>query len=112
MKKDMLSITDLVTRLYTEKPYLRDDSRALLAHVWLDRLKSLEFDTKEQSGLDLLIHIAKNTNMPKHESVSRCGRKIQQHRPELRGKKWLNRQMLKTNAKNELNEIENKITKI
>ena len=102
----MIAITDLVVRLYLERPILRDDSRSLLAHVWLSRLSDLGFDLEKESGFDLLKFLATNKDMPKHESVSRCGRKLQEIRPELRGKHWAERHSLQANVVSELNEIE------
>ena len=102
----MIAITDLVIRLYIERPVLRDDSRSLLAHVWLSRLSDLGFDLEKENSYDLLKFLATNKDMPKHESVSRCGRKIQELKPELRGKKWLERHTLQVDVISELNEIE------
>jgi hypothetical protein len=109
MKRDMIAITDLVTRLYITRPVLRDDSRSLLAHVWLSRLSDLGFDLEKESSYDLLKFLATNKDMPKHESVSRCGRKLQELRPELRGKKWTERHALQQDVVKELNEIEEKM---
>ena len=109
MKKDLIAITDLVVRLYTTRPVLRDDSRSLLAHVWLSRLSDLGFDLEKESSYELLKFLATNKEMPKHESVSRCGRKIRELRAELRGEKWLERHSLQQNGLSELNEKEEKI---
>jgi|TARA_Y100000310_G_scaffold80137_1_gene76815 hypothetical protein len=85
--KKLFSVIDDVEKFLTKYPPLRDDDERLMANIWMSHIGNLE----SQNGADILRMLAKH-KLPSYESVSRCRRKIQELKPELRGEKWVQRQ--------------------
>ena len=85
--KKLFSVIDDVEKFLTKYPPLRDDDERLMANIWMSHIGNLE----SQNGADILRMLAKH-QLPSYESVSRCRRKIQELKPELRGEKWVQRQ--------------------
>ena len=85
--KKLFSVSDDVEKFLTKYPPLRDDDERLMANIWMSHIGNLEI----KNGRDILHMLAKH-QLPSYESVSRCRRKIQELKPELRGEKWVQRQ--------------------
>jgi hypothetical protein len=79
----MKKILNRVVNLLTKHPQLRDDDARLTANIWYQNTDNI----KNMDAVELLTHLA-DGNLPSYESISRCRRKIQEEKPELRGKKW------------------------
>ena len=95
--KKLFSVKNEVEKFLTKYPLLRDDDERLMANIWSSHIGNLEdIDGKE------ILHMLANHKLPSYESISRCRRKIQEIKPELRGEKWAKRQ---TRAKKIRKEI-------
>ena len=84
--KKLFSVIDEVEKFLTKYPLLRDNDERLMANIWSSHIGNLEdIDGKE------ILHMLANHKLPSYESISRCRRKIQEIKPELRGEKWIER---------------------
>ena len=92
---------DIVKRLLTNHPHLRDSDNKLLANVWFQSVTPLE-----EAWMDFLALIA-HGNLPSSESIRRCRQKLQELNPELRGELWDKRHQMQEQVKEELKEMEN-----
>lgn len=73
---------ELVIKLLTEFPHLRDDDNKLIATIWKRELK-----TKDLTAIDFL-QLYANKVLTNAESIVRCRRKVQEIFPKLRGIKY------------------------
>ena len=96
----MKNILDKVINLLTNHPSLRDSDERLTANIWYNHTKNV----KEIDAVTLLSRFAKG-NLPSYESISRCRRKIQEEKPELRGKKWEKRHSKQKIIKKQIKEM-------
>ena len=92
---------DVVKRLLTNHPHLRDSDNKLLANVWFQSVIPLE-----EAWMDFLALIASG-DLPSSESIRRCRQKLQELNPELRGELWDKRHQMQIQVKEELKEMEN-----
>tara|TARA_Y100001951_G_scaffold102529_1_gene109341 strand:+ start:950 stop:1261 length:312 start_codon:yes stop_codon:yes gene_type:complete len=92
---------DVVKRLLTNHPHLRDSDNKLLANVWFQSVIPLE-----EAWMDFLALIASG-DLPSSESIRRCRQKLQELNPELRGELWDKRHQMQEQVKEELKEMEN-----
>ena len=102
MKQKMSKILDKVVNLLDKHPSLRDSDDRLTATIWyqyIDNVKSI-------TAMDLLHKFAEGS-LPSYESISRCRRKIQEEKPELRGNQWEKRhsKKLQKKVRNDVVEI-------
>lgn len=102
MKDKMSNMLDKVINLLTKYPSLRDSDERLIANIWFNHIKEIE----EIDAVALLTKFSKG-KLPSYESISRCRRKIQEEKPELRGLKWERRhsKKLQNKVKNDVKEI-------
>ena len=77
---------DEVKKLLTKHPPLRDNDERLMANIWWNHIPNIE----NMNGKEILALIAER-KLPSFLSVSRCRRKIQETKPNLRGEKWISR---------------------
>ena len=96
----MKNILDKVINLLTNHPSLRDSDERLTANIWYNHTKNV----KEIDAVTLLSRFAEG-KLPSYESISRCRRKIQEEKPELRGKKWTQRHSKQKIIKEQIKEI-------
>ena len=89
--KKLFSVIDGVEKFLTKYPLLRDNDDRLMANIWADYIGRQENMDGPETWKDI-IHLLAKGKLPSYESISRCRRKIQQINPELRGKKWTERQ--------------------
>ena len=73
-----------------DKEELRDSDNKLVASIWWSHIKETRNPSK-MSALDLLIALG-NNELPSWETLTRCRRKVQEKRTDLRGKKYDARQ--------------------
>ena len=103
MKQRMLNILPTVKNLLTEVPSLRDSDERLMATIWFKNIG--EDNIKSLSAINLLQKLA-DGKLPSYESISRCRRKIQEEKPELRGEKWKERHDAEEAVKTEIRQME------
>ena len=96
----MKNMLDKVINLLTKHPSLRDSDERLTANIWYNNIKNV----KEINAITLLSRFAEG-KLPSYESISRCRRKIQEEKPELRGKKWAKRHSKQKIIKEQIKEI-------
>jgi len=96
----MKNMLDKVVNLLTEHPSLRDSDERLAANIWYNNIKNVD----EIDAITLLSQFAEG-RLPSYESISRCRRKIQEEKPELRGKKWAKRHSKQKIIKEQIKEI-------
>tara|TARA_R110000803_G_scaffold49503_1_gene102930 strand:- start:3962 stop:4282 length:321 start_codon:yes stop_codon:yes gene_type:complete len=96
---------ELITKLLTEQPYIRDMDNSLLAEIWKKEIAKLE-NYENFSATDLLCIISSG-KLTSAESITRCRRKIQQENPSLRGQKYKARHKEQIEVKQELKDWNN-----
>ena len=97
----MKNMLNKVVNLLTDHPSLRDSDERLTANIWYNYIKNID----ELTAREIMTSFAEG-NLPSYESISRCRRKIQEEKPELRGKKWIKRHAKQKDIKNEIKELE------
>ena len=100
MKKKVTKLVDRVTRLLTVKSDLRDNDRRLICNIWWKSVSNPELLMFED-----FIELYIKGNVPESDSITRCRRKVQEEKKELRGKSWDLRHGLEKAMKEELREI-------
>ena len=100
MKKKITRLVDKVTRLLTVESNLRDNDRRLICNIWW----------KSISNPDLLmfedfIKLYIKGKIPESDSITRCRRKVQEERRELRGRTWNLRHGLEETIRKEIREL-------
>ena len=96
MKDKMSSVLDRVIDLLTKFPPLRDSDERLAATIWNSQINTDDLTSKE-----LLLQFAEG-KLQSYESISRCRRKVQEIKPELRGLQWEKRHKKQDEVKAEL----------
>ena len=96
----MKNMLDKVVNLLTKHPSLRDSDERLIANIWYNHTKNVG----EIDAITLLSRFAEG-KLPSYQSISRCRMKIQEEKPDLRGKKWAKRHSKQQLVKDEIKEI-------
>ena len=100
MKKKVTKLVDRVTRLLTVKSDLRDNDRRLTCNIWWKSVSNPELLMFED-----FIELYIKGNVPESDSITRCRRKVQEEKKELRGKSWDLRHGLEDTMIKEIREI-------
>ena len=96
----MKNMLDKVINLLTKHPSLRDSDERLAANIWYNHIQNIN----EINAITLLSRFAEG-KLPSYESISRCRRKIQEEKPDLRGKKWAKRHSKQKVIKDQIKEM-------
>ena len=96
---------ELITKLLTEQPYIRDWDQSIIAEVWRKDLEK-HYILGELSAIDLLCIISGNS-LTNPESIRRTRQKIQQHNPNLRGEYYNDRSKQQAHVRKELKDWNN-----
>lgn len=81
-KKELLSVTETVREILKERPAARDSDETLFCMVYY----KLGYDFR--LPFYKIMEAIQQSKLPTLESIRRCRQKLQQHYPELRGKKY------------------------
>ena len=100
MKKKITRLTDRVIRLLTVESDLRDNDRRLTCNIWWKSVSNPELLMFED-----FIKLYIDGKVPESDSITRCRRKVQEEKKELRGKSWDLRHGLEDVIKQELKDI-------
>jgi hypothetical protein len=100
MKRKITKLTDRVVRLLTVKPALRDNDRRLICNIWWKSISNPELLMFED-----FINLYLKGDIPESDSITRCRRKVQEEKEELRGNSWDLRHGLEDEIKNEIREL-------
>ena len=84
------NVQRIVLNCLEDNAALRDNDNKLVANIWYKHIKKTR-DLSSMKALDLLVALG-NNELPSWESITRCRRKIQQERTDLRGKNYDKRQ--------------------
>jgi len=96
---------ELITKLLTEQPYIRDRDNSIIAEVWSKEIAKFA-NLESLSAIDLFCIISCDT-LTSPESITRCRRKIQQENPSLRGEYYNARHKGQIEVKQELKDWNN-----
>ena len=100
MKKKITRLTDRVIRLLTVESDLRDNDRRLTCNIWWKSVSNPELLMFED-----FIKLYIKGKVPESDSITRCRRKVQEEKKELRGKSWDLRHGLEDAIKEEIKEM-------
>ena len=100
MKKKITRLTDRVIRLLTVESDLRDNDRRLTCNIWWKSVSNPELLMFED-----FIKLYIKGKVPESDSITRCRRKVQEEKKELRGKSWDLRHGLEKIIIEEIREI-------
>jgi len=91
---------DLITKLLSDHPHLRDDDYKLISEIW--QYESLA--TIPVTAKDFLSDFG-NGKYTNPESIRRCRAKLQETMPELRGDKYYKRHRHQSDVIDQLNNF-------
>ena len=94
-------VTANVEKLLIEYSETRDDDLRLVATYYFKFHQNL---INDKTALDFVKAIAQG-RVISSDLITRTRRKLQEHKPELRGKKWKERHQRQQTVKKELNEL-------
>ena len=94
-------VTANVEKLLIEYSETRDDDLRLVATYYFKFHQNL---INDKTALDFVKAIAQG-RVISSDLITRTRRKLQEHNPELRGKKWKERHQKQQTVKKELNEL-------
>ena len=100
MKRKIINLLDQVTTLLTKKSHLRDSDRRLICNIWWKAAPHPELLMFED-----FIKLYIDGKIPESDSITRCRRKVQEEKEELRGKSWDRRHGLEKIIQEEIKEI-------
>ena len=84
------NVQGIVLNCLEDNEVLRDNDNKLVANIWYKHIKRTR-DVTAMNALDLLVALG-NNELPSWESITRCRRKIQEKRTDLRGNNYDKRQ--------------------
>jgi len=93
-------LSDLVEYRLIQNSLFRDNDQLLIASIWSTEMKRAGFQPRERTAYELLDLLA-NNKLPNPESIRRCRQKLQELKPELRGKKYKQRKVLAEETRKE-----------
>ena len=80
---------ELVENLLENNPELRDSDQRLVANIWwltLNTTLKHKFQGYELESFKILLELYSGGDLPNEQSIRRLLRKLQEEKPELRGK--------------------------
>ena len=80
---------ELLENLLENNPELRDSDQRLVANIWWLTLNTTlrhKFQGYELDSFNILLELYSNGDLPNEQSIRRLRRKLQEEKPELRGK--------------------------
>lgn len=85
------STRERIVKILKEKPHCRDNDNRLTANLWNRELLDMKKPPTEITGFTFLDYFAAG-KLTHPETIRRTRQKIQEEQPELRGKKYDQRQ--------------------
>ena len=90
---------DIIKALLTQYTDLRDSDDMLVAWIWKTQVDKMNYP---QLSADKFLQMMAKGMFPSSETITRTRRKVQEENPELRGKKYNQRQANQTKVKKDL----------
>ena len=100
MKRINQELSELVEYRLAQNSLFRDNDQLLIASIWSTEMKRSGFYPSQHTAHELLELLA-NGKLPNPESIRRCRQKLQELKPELRGKKYKLRKILAEETRKE-----------
>lgn len=94
VSKEIEQIASSVEELLIKNPTLRESDRFLAPAYWKKVLGKSRL--RNMTAEEFLDHYMRSTELPSQESIGRARRKIQQNKPELRGKRYKFKKLIET----------------
>ena len=101
MIQKIKNMQEVVATALEKYAHLRDDDNRLVAYIWWKHLKDNKIP-EDIITMDFLQLYASN-QLPQADVITRARRKVQEEKPNLRGKLWNERHQLKEEVKNNIN---------
>ena len=92
---------DLITKLLSDHPHLRDDDYQLISEIWGYETLALHTD----NSIAQFLTDFGNGKYTNPESIRRCRAKLQETMPELRGDKYYKRHRHQSDVIDQLNNF-------
>ena len=90
---------DIIKALLTQYTDLRDSDDMLVAWIWKTQVDKMNYP---QLSADKFLQMMAKGMLPSSETITRTRRKVQEENPELRGKKYKERQAKQEQVKKDL----------
>lgn len=90
---------DIIKALLTQYTDLRDSDDMLVAWIWKTQVDKMNYP---QLSADKFLQMMAKGMFPSSETITRTRRKVQEENPELRGKKYNERQAKQSVVKKNL----------
>lgn len=90
---------EIIIKLLTEKPELRDNDNKLIANIWWRQITE-----EEKKDTFRFMKSFANGKITSPESIRRCRQKLQEENPELRGKLYEERHKERIVVRDEIKE--------
>jgi hypothetical protein len=90
---------DIIKALLTQYTDLRDSDDMLVAWIWKTQVDKMNYP---QLSADKFLQMMAKGMFPSSETITRTRRKVQEETPELRGKKYNERQAKQSVVKKDL----------
>ena len=95
------NILALVTELLENHPHLRDNDRKLVSTIWWIKIG----EPVEYMNAEDILRMYADGVLPDADSITRCRRRLQEVRQDLRGEIWNKRHQLEEPVIEELRAI-------
>jgi len=102
--KSIADISALTLKILTEDERTRDDDQLLCAMIWSRLAIKQGHDVRKETAYNFLLLYVEN-KLVSADTITRARRKIQEERPSLRGKKYVERQKKQAQVINELRTL-------
>ena len=94
-------LKEQIAYVMSADPRTMDDDHLLCVVIWHNALKQEGFDIMNTSAYHFM-QMYRDKKLPNHDTVTRIRRKLQEEHVELRGKKYVERQLKQNEVKKDL----------
>lgn len=101
MSKKKPDLKEQIAYVMAADPRTMDDDHLLSVIVWHNHLKQEGFDIMNTSAYHFM-QMYRDKQLPNHDTITRIRRKLQEEHVELRGKKYVERQLKQDKVKKDL----------
>ena len=97
---NITSQKDLIAKLLSDYPHLRDDDYKLISEIW-------QYESVDPTNITAAQFLTDfgNSKYTSPETIRRCRAKLQETMPELRGEKYYERHRHQTDVVDQLNNF-------
>lgn len=95
-------IQELVEVYLRTHPAMRDDDMLLIANIWITKIGPLR---AEEMTAKKFLSLFANSDLPNPETIRRLRQKLQETKPDLRGKRYRERHNIASQFPSFINQI-------